>query len=50
MPNFQRGFNCGSADEARVRKVDFSLADGMTITRQVGDAYFECRGEGGAAT
>ena len=31
------------------RKVDFSLADGRTITREVGDAYFECRGEGGAA-
>src|SRR6185436_18240742 len=31
------------------RKVDFSLADGTTITRQVGDAYFEFKGEGGAA-
>jgi predicted aspartyl protease len=31
------------------RSVDFSLADGTTITRQVGDAYFELRGEGGAA-
>ena len=31
------------------RTVDFSLADGRTITRQVGDAYFEYRGEGGAA-
>jgi clan AA aspartic protease len=31
------------------RTVDFSLADGTTITRQVGDAYFELQGEGGAA-
>jgi clan AA aspartic protease len=31
------------------REVDFSLADGTTIRRQVGDAYFELRGEGGAA-
>ena len=31
------------------RKVDFSLADGTTITRRVGDAYFELQGEGGAA-
>ena len=31
------------------RKVDFSLADGTTITRQVGDAYFEFQGAGGAA-
>ena len=31
------------------RKVDFSLADGRTHTRQVGDAYFEFQGEGGAA-
>ena len=31
------------------RKVDFSLADGRTITRQVGDAYFEFGGDGGAA-
>ena len=31
------------------RKVDFSLADGRTITREVGDAYFEIRGDGGAA-
>lgn len=31
------------------RKVDFSLADGTSITRKVGDAYFELRGEGGAA-
>ncbi len=31
------------------RRVDFALADGRTITRQVGDAYFEFQGEGGAA-
>ena len=31
------------------RTVDFSLADGTTISRQVGDAYFEFHGEGGAA-
>ena len=31
------------------RKLDFVLADGTKITRQVGDAYFEYRGEGGAA-
>jgi clan AA aspartic protease len=31
------------------RTVDFSLADGTTIARQVGDAYFEFQGEGGAA-
>src|SRR6266516_2020470 len=31
------------------RKVDFALTDGRTITRHVGDAYFEFRGEGGAA-
>jgi clan AA aspartic protease len=31
------------------REVDFSLADGTTITRRVGDAYFELKGEGGAA-
>src|SRR2546429_302195 len=30
------------------RQVDFSLADGSTIRRQVGDAYFELQGEGGA--
>ncbi len=29
--------------------MDFALADGRTISRQVGDAYFEFRGEGGAA-
>ena len=31
------------------RTVDFALADGRTITRKVGDAYFEFQGEGGAA-
>ena len=31
------------------RKVDFTLADGTAITRQVGDAYFEFQGQGGAA-
>jgi clan AA aspartic protease len=31
------------------RKVDFTLADGTTIPRQVGDAYFELHGTGGAA-
>ena len=31
------------------RKVDFALADGTMITRQVGDAYFEFQGEGAAA-
>jgi clan AA aspartic protease len=31
------------------RTVDFSLADGTVISRQVGDAYFEFGGEGGAA-
>src|SRR5437867_7105383 len=31
------------------RKVDFALADGTTINREVGDAYFEFRGDGGAA-
>ncbi|MBM3841208.1 MAG: aspartyl protease [Verrucomicrobia bacterium] len=31
------------------RSVDFTLADGTTIVRQVGDAFFEFRGEGGAA-
>ena len=29
--------------------MDFSLFDGRTITRQVGDAYFEFGGDGGAA-
>src|SRR5207249_3987733 len=31
------------------RTVTFSLADGRTINRRVGDAYFEFQGEGGAA-
>lgn len=31
------------------RQVDFALADGTTISRPVGDAYFEFQGEGGAA-
>ena len=31
------------------RRVEFALADGTTISRRVGDAYFELRGEGGAA-
>jgi clan AA aspartic protease len=31
------------------RQIDFTLADGTKITRRVGDAYFEYRGEGGAA-
>ena len=31
------------------RKVEFNLADGSMITRQVGDAYFEFQGTGGAA-
>jgi clan AA aspartic protease len=31
------------------RQVDFSLADGTTIRRAVGDAYFEFQGNGGAA-
>lgn len=31
------------------RTVEFSLADGRTITREVGDAYFEYQGNGGAA-
>ncbi|MBI2926316.1 MAG: aspartyl protease [Verrucomicrobia bacterium] len=31
------------------RELEFVLADGTTITRKVGDAYFEFRGEGGAA-
>jgi predicted aspartyl protease len=31
------------------RRVDFALADGRTITRKVGDAYFEFQREGGAA-
>jgi hypothetical protein len=32
-----------------LREVDFTLADGTTITRRVGDAYFELGREGGAA-
>ena len=31
------------------RTVVFSLADGRTLTRRVGDAYFEFQGEGAAA-
>lgn len=31
------------------RTVEFSLADGTTIARRVGDAYFEHAGVGGAA-
>ena len=31
------------------RKVDFALADGRTVSRKVGDAYFEHLGTGGAA-
>jgi len=31
------------------REVEFALADGTRITRKVGDAYFEYRGQGGAA-
>ena len=31
------------------KTMDFFLADGTRITRQVGDAYFEYQGEGGAA-
>lgn len=31
------------------RQVDFSLTDGTTMTRRVGDAYFELQGQGGAA-
>jgi len=32
-----------------LREVDFTLADGTTITRRVGDACFELGGEDGAA-
>ena len=32
-----------------IRQWIFSLPDGTRITRQVGDAYFEYQGEGGAA-
>ena len=31
------------------RTVTFSLADGTTVQRRVGDAFFEFQGEGGAA-
>ena len=31
------------------RTLDFTLADGTKVTRKVGDAYFEYRGQGGAA-
>lgn len=31
------------------REMEFVLADGTTVRRRVGDAYFEFRGEGGAA-
>jgi predicted aspartyl protease len=31
------------------RELDFTFADGTTITRRVGDAYFELQGTGGAA-
>ncbi len=31
------------------RRLSFALADGSIVTRQVGDAYFEYRGDGGAA-
>ncbi len=31
------------------RRVEFALADGRTISRRVGDAYFEHLGTGGAA-
>ena len=31
------------------RKVEFTLADGTKITRNIGDAYFEYEGKGGAA-
>lgn len=31
------------------RRVEFALADGRTISRKVGDAYFEHLGTGGAA-
>jgi len=34
---------------APYKKLDFTLADGTVVTRQVGDAYFEYRGDGGAA-
>jgi predicted aspartyl protease len=31
------------------RSLEFHLADGSTMSRRVGDAYFEYRGEGGPA-
>jgi predicted aspartyl protease len=31
------------------RELEFTLADGRTVRRRVGDAYFEYRGNGGAA-
>ncbi len=31
------------------KTLHFTLADGSTVTREVGDAYFEYRGDGGAA-
>lgn len=31
------------------KTLDFVLADGSKMTRQVGDAYFEYQGEGGSA-
>ncbi len=31
------------------REMDFALADGTIINRQLGDAYFEYQGNGGAA-
>jgi clan AA aspartic protease len=31
------------------KTLDFTLADGSVVTREVGDAYFEYRGDGGAA-
>jgi clan AA aspartic protease len=31
------------------RELEFTLADGRTISRKVGDAYFEFNGAGGAA-
>ena len=31
------------------RKMDFSLADGTTVSREIGDAYFEFQGQRGPA-
>jgi clan AA aspartic protease len=31
------------------KTLTFTLADGSTVSREVGDAYFEFRGDGGAA-